>query len=172
MGGQIEQRFCPDIWHQSEFFLGALDARSLAWSPAVFIAKFAPNVRPGHQHSLVDAVAFPSYPRHARLERDLAIWRAKKVFDMLNGSKTVLRMSSTYRCAVCVPLMTIKGVRLQKKDFTPYYNSLLRACVAGNSESRIGTLPWPSLYTSSMFVPNTTKDLPCRAAMHVKSVES
>ncbi|GFV77218.1 hypothetical protein TNCV_444481 [Trichonephila clavipes] len=35
----------------------------------VFIAEF---VGAGHQHSLVDAVAFPSYPRHARLARDLA----------------------------------------------------------------------------------------------------
>ncbi|GFW68595.1 disheveled-associated activator of morphogenesis 2 [Trichonephila clavipes] len=41
-----------------------------------------PN-RPGHQHSLVDAVAFTSYLRHARLERDLAIWLVKKVFDKL-----------------------------------------------------------------------------------------
>ncbi|GFW59656.1 histidine triad nucleotide-binding protein 3 [Trichonephila clavipes] len=31
-----------------------------------------PDARPGHQHSLLDAVAFPSYTRHARLERDLA----------------------------------------------------------------------------------------------------
>ncbi|GFS94092.1 band 4.1-like protein 4A [Trichonephila clavipes] len=33
-----------------------------------------------------DAVAFPSYPRHARLERDLAIWLTKGVFDKLQDS--------------------------------------------------------------------------------------
>ncbi|GFT27997.1 hypothetical protein TNCV_644051 [Trichonephila clavipes] len=41
--------------------------------------KFAPIVGPGHQHSLVDAVALISYPRHTRLERELAIWLPKKV---------------------------------------------------------------------------------------------
>ncbi|GFW80201.1 hypothetical protein TNCV_461091 [Trichonephila clavipes] len=57
-----------------------------------------------------------------------------------NGSKTVLRMSSTYRCAVSVPLKTTKEGRLQTKwhPQTP----LLRVSVACNSESRIGTLPW------------------------------
>ncbi|GFX30038.1 hypothetical protein TNCV_2617491 [Trichonephila clavipes] len=60
-------------------------------------------------------------------------------------------MPSTYRCAVSVPLMTTKGVRLQKK-WHPEHNSLLRACVACNSERRIGTLPWPSPDTSSMVV--------------------
>ncbi|GFV01426.1 hypothetical protein TNCV_2960201 [Trichonephila clavipes] len=49
----------------------------------VLIAKFAPIVGPGHQHSLVDAVIFPSYSRHARLERDLTIWLAKEGFDKL-----------------------------------------------------------------------------------------
>ncbi|GFT86588.1 CCHC-type domain-containing protein, partial [Trichonephila clavipes] len=37
----------------------------------------------GHQHSLVDAVFFPSYIRHDQLERDLTIWLAKEVFDKL-----------------------------------------------------------------------------------------
>ncbi|GFX73041.1 hypothetical protein TNCV_1704431 [Trichonephila clavipes] len=38
------------------------------------------------------------------------------VFDKLkNGSKTALRMWSTYCCAVNVPLMTTKGVRLSKE---------------------------------------------------------
>ncbi|GFW86937.1 cytochrome P450 4C1 [Trichonephila clavipes] len=41
------------------------------------------KVKPGHQDSLVDAVVFPSYPRHDSLERDLAIWLAKEVFDKL-----------------------------------------------------------------------------------------
>ncbi|GFV56595.1 SUN domain-containing ossification factor [Trichonephila clavipes] len=31
------------------------------WSPTAFLAKLAPIVGPGHQHSLVDAVTFPSY---------------------------------------------------------------------------------------------------------------
>ncbi|GFX01163.1 hypothetical protein TNCV_4581291 [Trichonephila clavipes] len=69
----------------------------------------------GDQHSPVDAVSFLSYPRHARLERRLVIWLVKKVFDKLNGSKTVLTMSSMYSCAVSVPLKTPKGVRLSKK---------------------------------------------------------
>ncbi|GFX51339.1 transposable element Tc3 transposase [Trichonephila clavipes] len=49
-------------------------------SPTVFLVKCAPIVELGHQHSLVDAVAFPSYPRHARLDRDMA---GKEVFDRL-----------------------------------------------------------------------------------------
>ncbi|GFX31792.1 protein GVQW3 [Trichonephila clavipes] len=53
------------------------------WSPAVFLAKFAPIIGPGHQYSLVDAVSFPSYPRRALLKRDLTIWLAKEVFDKL-----------------------------------------------------------------------------------------
>ncbi|GFY12121.1 hypothetical protein TNCV_3096751 [Trichonephila clavipes] len=90
---------------------------------------------------MADAVAFLSYPRHARLERDLANWLAKEAFDNCktvhsnmcrmrsgiislkiwpgyckrNGSKTVLRMSSTYRCAVSLPLMTPKRVRLSNE---------------------------------------------------------
>ncbi|GFW91661.1 hypothetical protein TNCV_4500801 [Trichonephila clavipes] len=32
-----------------------------------------------------------------------------------NGSKTVLSMSSTYHCAVSVPLMTTKGFRFLKE---------------------------------------------------------
>ncbi|GFT25741.1 adhesion G protein-coupled receptor B2 [Trichonephila clavipes] len=36
-----------------------------------------------NQHYMVDAVAFPSYPRYARLERNLVIWLAKEVFDKL-----------------------------------------------------------------------------------------
>ncbi|GFS96067.1 uncharacterized protein TNCV_3308901 [Trichonephila clavipes] len=38
---------------------------------------------PGLEHSLLDAVAYPSYPRQARLERDLAICLTKEVFDKL-----------------------------------------------------------------------------------------
>ncbi|GFS84530.1 hypothetical protein TNCV_4606981 [Trichonephila clavipes] len=56
-----------------------------------------------------------------------------------NGSKTVLRMPSTYRCAVSVPLMTTKGVWIQKKGHS---RPLLL----------VGTLPWPSPDTSSMIV--------------------
>ncbi|GFV61853.1 hypothetical protein TNCV_4106581 [Trichonephila clavipes] len=37
----------------------------------------------GRQLSLVDAVAFPSYPKHALLKRDLAIWLSKEVFGKL-----------------------------------------------------------------------------------------
>ncbi|GFY17090.1 hypothetical protein TNCV_1088661 [Trichonephila clavipes] len=46
-----------------------------------FVAK--QPLRPGHQHSLVDAVAFSSYPRHVGLERDLVIWLAKELFEKL-----------------------------------------------------------------------------------------
>ncbi|GFW21572.1 hypothetical protein TNCV_4280881 [Trichonephila clavipes] len=56
-----------------------------------------------------------------------------------------------YRCAVSVPLMTTKGVWFQRNG-TPDHNFLLRACVACNSKSRIGTLPWLSPDTSSMIV--------------------
>ncbi|GFX63225.1 focal adhesion kinase 1 [Trichonephila clavipes] len=52
-------------------------------SPALFVTIFAPIVGLGHQHSLVDVVAFSSYPRHARLEKDFMIWLAKIVFDKL-----------------------------------------------------------------------------------------
>ncbi|GFV07656.1 hypothetical protein TNCV_4941581 [Trichonephila clavipes] len=42
--------------------------------------KFAPIMGQCHHHSpLVDAVAFPSYPRLALLKRHLAIWLAKEV---------------------------------------------------------------------------------------------
>ncbi|GFW61132.1 hypothetical protein TNCV_4873421 [Trichonephila clavipes] len=50
-------------------------------SLAVFLLKFSPIFGPGYQHSQVDAVAFPSYPRYARLERDLVIWLARETFD-------------------------------------------------------------------------------------------
>ncbi|GFX88784.1 hypothetical protein TNCV_1558291 [Trichonephila clavipes] len=54
-------------------------------SPVVVLAKFAPIVEPGLQHTLVDAVAFPLYPRHAQVDRDIAIWLAREVFDKLSG---------------------------------------------------------------------------------------
>ncbi|GFS98490.1 hypothetical protein TNCV_3478801 [Trichonephila clavipes] len=41
------------------------------------------NIWPGQEHSLLDPVAFPSYPRHARFETDLAIWLVKEVFEKL-----------------------------------------------------------------------------------------
>ncbi|GFW04882.1 hypothetical protein TNCV_4881171 [Trichonephila clavipes] len=110
----------------------------------VFLLKFPSIIGPGHQNSRVEAGTFPPYPRHARLERDLTIWLDKEVLDKLNGSKTDLRMSSTYRCAVSVHLMMTKGIQLSKEMEPSDHNSWLRACVAGNRESSIGTLPWPS----------------------------
>ncbi|GFX87157.1 uncharacterized protein TNCV_4077441 [Trichonephila clavipes] len=111
----------------------AFSDKAHLWSPAIFLTKFAPIVGSGHQHSMVDAVPFLSYPRHAGLERDLVNWVVKEVFDKLlvhintcrmwtsiislkirpgyrkrNGSKTILRVPSTYRCAISVPLMTPK----------------------------------------------------------------
>ncbi|GFX92419.1 hypothetical protein TNCV_1706951 [Trichonephila clavipes] len=47
-----------------------------------------------------------------------------------NGSKTVLRMSSTHRWAVSVPLKMSKGVPAVKINGTPDHNSCLRASVA------------------------------------------
>ncbi|GFX37855.1 uncharacterized protein TNCV_1823111 [Trichonephila clavipes] len=61
----------------------ALSDKAPLWSPVVFLAKFAPIVGSGHQHSMADAVAFLSHPRHARLERNLVNWLARKVFDKL-----------------------------------------------------------------------------------------
>ncbi|GFU87162.1 hypothetical protein TNCV_2715101 [Trichonephila clavipes] len=61
----------------------AQNDKAFGWSPTVFLAKFAPIVGLGHQLSLVDAVTFPSYPRHARLKKDLVVWVAKEVFDKL-----------------------------------------------------------------------------------------
>ncbi|GFV08834.1 hypothetical protein TNCV_3820771 [Trichonephila clavipes] len=42
------------------------------------MTKFAPIVGAGNQHYLVDAVGFPSYPRHAQLERDMVIRLSKR----------------------------------------------------------------------------------------------
>ncbi|GFX72298.1 fatty acyl-CoA reductase 2 [Trichonephila clavipes] len=39
---------------------------------------------------MVDAVGFPSYPRHALLKRDLGIWLAKEVFDKLKEDDEAL----------------------------------------------------------------------------------
>ncbi|GFX36202.1 low-density lipoprotein receptor-related protein 2 [Trichonephila clavipes] len=56
-------------------------------------------VASGHQHFLVEAVAFPSYPRHARLERDLAIWLTKEKFDKLTTEEdmTLRRFRRQYK---------------------------------------------------------------------------
>ncbi|GFY12399.1 hypothetical protein TNCV_1798211 [Trichonephila clavipes] len=35
----------------------------------------------GHENVVVDAVTFPSYPRHALLKGDLVIWLAKEMFE-------------------------------------------------------------------------------------------
>ncbi|GFU03137.1 hypothetical protein TNCV_2720521 [Trichonephila clavipes] len=61
-----------------------------------------------------------------------------------NGSKTVLRMSSTHRWGVSVPLMMTKGGPGVKQNAFPDHNFWLRAFVECNSESRISTLPWAS----------------------------
>ncbi|GFW98233.1 hypothetical protein TNCV_331851 [Trichonephila clavipes] len=79
------------------------------WSLAVFLDQFSPIVGPGHEHSLLDAVAFSSYPRHDRLERDLAIWLTKEVFDKL--SQNVVDVPLGCKCA----LETTKGVWLSKE---------------------------------------------------------
>ncbi|GFS48524.1 uncharacterized protein TNCV_309611 [Trichonephila clavipes] len=50
---------------------------------SAMMTKFAPIVGAGNQHYLVDAVGFPSYPRHAQLERDMVIRLSKEVFDLL-----------------------------------------------------------------------------------------
>ncbi|GFV30186.1 hypothetical protein TNCV_96631 [Trichonephila clavipes] len=81
--------------------------------------------RPGHQHSLVDAVAFPAYPRDSGLERDLVIWLTKGMFDKL-------------------------GPTVKRND-TQNRLSWLRVCVECNRETRIGG-DWESPETSSMIV--------------------
>ncbi|GFT62155.1 hypothetical protein TNCV_2062331 [Trichonephila clavipes] len=92
----------------------------------------------GHKHSQFDAIAFPSYPRHARLERDPAIWLTKEVFDKLNRSNVF----SECRCRIAVS-DDQRGPGV-KRNGTPDDNSWLRACVASNSERRISTLCWAS----------------------------
>ncbi|GFV91331.1 hypothetical protein TNCV_898481 [Trichonephila clavipes] len=81
----------------------------------------------------------------------LSGWKIWPGYCKRNGSKTVLRMPTTYRCAVSVPLTATKGIQLQNKWYSDH-NSLLRACVSCNNESRIGTLPWPSPDTPSIIV--------------------
>ncbi|GFT27986.1 uncharacterized protein TNCV_643961 [Trichonephila clavipes] len=58
----------------------ALSDKEPLSSPALFLARFLPIAGSGIQHSMADAL---SYPRHARLERDLVNWLTKKVFDKL-----------------------------------------------------------------------------------------
>ncbi|GFT56185.1 hypothetical protein TNCV_129811 [Trichonephila clavipes] len=48
----------------------------------------------------------------------LSCWKIKRRYCRWNGSKTDLRISSTYRCAVSVTVMTTKGVRMSK-EMTP-----------------------------------------------------
>ncbi|GFW31657.1 hypothetical protein TNCV_4683301 [Trichonephila clavipes] len=57
--------------------------KARCWSLEVFLAKFAPIVKPGHQHSLGDAVAFPSYPDMLDWRKMWWFWLAEEVFDKL-----------------------------------------------------------------------------------------
>ncbi|GFU07352.1 DDE_3 domain-containing protein [Trichonephila clavipes] len=59
----------------------------------VCLAKYAAIVRPSLQNSPVDAISFSPYPRHTRLERDLAIWLVKK--DLIDDLK-IFGMSSRH----------------------------------------------------------------------------
>ncbi|GFX83713.1 hypothetical protein TNCV_349771 [Trichonephila clavipes] len=47
-----------------------------------------------------------------RMFSGIILLEIRPVYSKRNGSKTVHRMVSTYRCAVNVPLMTPKGTRL------------------------------------------------------------
>ncbi|GFV31148.1 hypothetical protein TNCV_4314731 [Trichonephila clavipes] len=89
----------------------------------------------GTQHSVVDAVAFPSYPRYARLERDLvgqeSVWIAVRQFITTRGvcglalsseklgqrtaKRNVAKQFSELRCAVSEPLMMSKWIWLSKE---------------------------------------------------------
>ncbi|GFY11381.1 hypothetical protein TNCV_3182271 [Trichonephila clavipes] len=64
----------------------------------------------------------------------------------MKGSKTVLRKSSAYRCDDDQRDPAIKS------KCSHDHNSWFSACVASKSESKVGTLPWVSLDTSSMIV--------------------
>ncbi|GFU75002.1 hypothetical protein TNCV_3752531 [Trichonephila clavipes] len=54
-------------------------------------------------------------PRGGTSHAGIILLKNKARVLQSNGRKTVLRMPSTYQCAVSVPLRTAKGVRLQKK---------------------------------------------------------
>ncbi|GFY24024.1 peptidyl-glycine alpha-amidating monooxygenase A [Trichonephila clavipes] len=124
--------------------------RGILFGMICIFVKFAPVVRPGHQRSLVDAVAFTSYPRHARLERSgwsrkcLTSWYYKK--EQYQNQNVI----DLLLCCKCASNDDQKGPTIERNG-TPDHNTWLRACVACNSE-QIGTLLWGSPDTSSMIV--------------------
>ncbi|GFV24872.1 hypothetical protein TNCV_883401 [Trichonephila clavipes] len=63
---------CPSYQWRCKRLVGSRSDKAPRWSPAVFLAKFAPIIGQGYQHSLVNEVAFPLYPNHAPLKSDLA----------------------------------------------------------------------------------------------------
>ncbi|GFU73900.1 hypothetical protein TNCV_555281 [Trichonephila clavipes] len=85
-----------------------------------------------------------------RMRCGIILMKKKTRVLQMNGSKTVLRKSSTYLYAVNVSLITTKGIRLSKEIAAQTITPVLRACVAYNSESRINTMPWASPDTSSI----------------------
>ncbi|GFV52331.1 hypothetical protein TNCV_2664851 [Trichonephila clavipes] len=99
----------------------------------------------------VRSSAFPSYTRHARLDRDLVIWLANEAFDKLTVAK---QFSECRRLTDGLQVTSNddqRGLAVKTND-TPDHNSWLRACVTCNIESRIGTPPWTPPGTSSMIV--------------------
>ncbi|GFV53163.1 hypothetical protein TNCV_3705341 [Trichonephila clavipes] len=81
------------------------------------------SVGSDHQHSLVDADAFPSYLRHSRLHRDMVIWLAKEVFSKL----------AKHLCNLARQCAGVSG-RLRSSRSTP----------SGGSPSSVATIPCKS----------------------------
>ncbi|GFV76132.1 hypothetical protein TNCV_4672211 [Trichonephila clavipes] len=73
---------------------------------------------PGHEHSLLDTIAFPSYPRHAQLERDLAIWLTKEVFDKLSPTSEH-RNGNSFEATPSCPTGTTSGHQNQSPQYSP-----------------------------------------------------
>ncbi|GFU93162.1 hypothetical protein TNCV_352541 [Trichonephila clavipes] len=85
--------------------------------------QFAP-IGSGHQHSLVDVIAFSSFSRHARLERDLVTWQSKK---------------ACYKLSSAI-IMTLKSALVH--SFLPSSSNSRIASTHGTSDSPI--FPTPS----------------------------
>ncbi|GFT16789.1 hypothetical protein TNCV_1333951 [Trichonephila clavipes] len=69
-----------------------------------------------------------------------------------NGSKTVLTECHRRTAVLQVTSNDSQRGRAVKRNGPLDHNSWLRECVAGNCESRIGTLSWASPDTSSVIV--------------------
>ncbi|GFU56915.1 hypothetical protein TNCV_2437921 [Trichonephila clavipes] len=112
---------------------------------------------------MADAVAFLSYPRHARFERDLANWLSKEVFYKL--SQNVVDVPLCYKSAS----NDAQSDTAIKRNDTPDHNTWLMVGVMCNNESGIGTLFWASPDTSSMIF-KTQLEVGCIAKHYTSPV--